>query len=148
SLAAALSIPLALPSGEPFPFRNLLIFLTYVVILVTLLIPAMTLPALMRWLGLKDEGENRQDEAVARLALNQAVLDRVNSLKSVTECPAELLQNTASRYERRIETFEANLEPSGFSPLFDEDQSLRRLTRTLLKTEREELANLRQKERI
>src|SRR5262249_37507577 len=68
SLAAALSIPLALPSGEPFPFRNLLIFLTYVVILVTLLIPAMTLPALMRWLGLKDEGENRQDEAVARLA--------------------------------------------------------------------------------
>src|SRR5262245_27315900 len=54
SLAAALSIPLTLPSGEEFPFRNLLIFITYVVILTTLVIPAVTLPRLMRWLGIKD----------------------------------------------------------------------------------------------
>jgi Na+/H+ antiporter len=145
SLAAALSIPLALPSGEAFPFRNLLIFLTYVVILVTLLIPATTLAWLMRWLGLKDRGESRREEAVARLALNKAVLRQVDSLKRVSEFPAELLQNTTRRYERRLQTLQSNLEPTGFSPLFDEDQALRRLTRTLLKTERDELATLRRK---
>jgi hypothetical protein len=145
SLAAAFSIPLTLPSGEEFPFRNLLIFLTYVVIPVTLLIPAITLPWLMRWLGLKHAGENRRDEAVARLALVQTVLREVDSLKRVSEFPAELLQKTARRYERRVQTLQSNLEPIAFSPLFDEDQTLRRLTRTLLETERKELATLRRK---
>jgi monovalent cation/hydrogen antiporter len=145
SLAAALSIPLVLPSGEEFPFRNLLIFLTYAVILVTLLIPATTLPWLMRWLGLKDQGENQRDETVARLALVQAVLREVDSLRRVSEFPAELLQNTARRYERRSQTLQSNLEPTAFSPLFDEDQTLRRLMRTLLEAERKELATLRRK---
>src|SRR5437667_7237343 len=63
SLAAALSIPLSLPSGADFPFRNLLIFLTYIVILTTLLIPATTLPWLMRRLGIKDGGETRRDQS-------------------------------------------------------------------------------------
>src|SRR6266542_6247971 len=66
SLAAALSIPLTLPSDAGFPFRNLLIFLTYVVILVTLLIPATTLPWLMRWLGIKDEGEKARGNLCGR----------------------------------------------------------------------------------
>ncbi|HEX2521521.1 MAG TPA: cation:proton antiporter, partial [Terriglobia bacterium] len=143
SLAAALSIPLTLPSGEPFPFRSLLIFLTYVVILVTLVVPGTTLPWLMRWLGIKDGGENRRDEAVARLALLEAVLREIDSLKRISKFPAELLENTSQRHERRVQTLRSNLEPTAFSPLFDEDQSLRRLTRTLLETERKELSILR-----
>jgi hypothetical protein len=145
SLAAALSIPLTLPSGEEFPFRNLLIFLTYVVILVTLLIPATTLPWLMKQLGIKDGGESLRDEAVARLALLEAVLRRVDSLKRESQFSAELLQDTAGRYERRVQTLQSNLEPTAFSPLFDEDQALRRLTRTLLEAERKELVSLRRK---
>jgi monovalent cation/hydrogen antiporter len=143
SLAAALSIPLTLPSGEEFPFRNLLIFLTYVVILVTLVVPATTLPWLMRWLHIKDSGESRRDEAVARLALLGAVLREIDSLKSMSQFPAELLQNTAQRHERRAQILRSNLEPTAFSPLFDEDQTLRRLTRKLLAVERKELASLR-----
>jgi CPA1 family monovalent cation:H+ antiporter len=143
SLAAALSIPLTLPSGEEFPFRNLLIFLTYVVILITLVIPATTLPWLMRWLGIKDGGESRRDEVVARLALLEAVLREIDSLKSRSQFSAELLENTAQRHERRVQTLRSNLEPNAFSPLFDEDQTLRRLTRKLLGAERKELASLR-----
>ena len=145
SLAAALSIPLTLPSGEEFLFRNLLIFLTYVVILVTLLIPATTLPWLMRRLGIKDGGESLRDEAVARLALLEAVLRRIDSLKRESQFSAELLQDTAQRYERRVQTLQSNLEPTAFSPLFDEDQALRRLTRALLEAERKELTSLRRK---
>jgi len=145
SLAAALAIPLRLPSGAEFPFRSLLIFLTYVVILVTLVIPATTLPWLMRWLGIKDGGENRRDETVARLALLKAVLSEIDTLKSRPGYPAELLETTASRYSRRVQTLEGNLEPTAFSPLFDDDRTLRQLTRAMLQAERRELENLRRR---
>jgi CPA1 family monovalent cation:H+ antiporter len=143
SLAAALSIPLTLPSGGEFPFRNLLIFLTYVVIITTLVIPASTLPALMRWLGIKDDGENQREETNARLALFNAGLRELNTLKGNSGIPAELLESTAERYERRIETLKSNLEPAAFSPLFDEDQVQRQLIKKLLDGERQELTNLR-----
>ena len=116
SLAAALSIPLTLPSGEEFPFRNLLIFLTYVVILTTLLIPGTTLPALLRWLSIKDDGESRRDETLARLSLFKAGLRKLGTLKSDSGISAELIESTASRYERRVQTLESNLEPASFSP--------------------------------
>jgi monovalent cation/hydrogen antiporter len=144
SLAAALSIPLLLPSGAAFPYRNLLIFLTYVVILATLLIPAATLPWLIRWLGLKGDDENRRDETVARLALLQAGLRKIDTLGNASGYHPELLQTAARRYERAVQTLESNLEPAAFSPLFDEEQRKRQLTRTLLEAERMELANLRQ----
>jgi Na+/H+ antiporter len=143
SLAAALSIPLTLPSGEEFPFRNLLIFLTYVVILTTLVIPATTLPALMRWLDIKDDGENQREETGARLALFSAGLRELSTLKGAAGIPTELLESTATRYQRRIETLKSNLEPTAFSPLYDEDQIQRHLIRKLLDGEREELMNLR-----
>lgn len=148
SLAAALSIPLTLPSGEEFPHRHLLIFLTYVVILVTLLVPAMTLPALMRGLGLRDEGESRRDETVARLALMKAVIEELGTLKGASQFPAEMIEGTATRYQHRAQTLEANLEPTAFSPLFDEDQRLRQLLKRLLKTERKELEVLRRRATI
>jgi CPA1 family monovalent cation:H+ antiporter len=148
SLAAALSIPLTLPSGEAFPFRNLLIFLTYVVILATLIIPAVTLPGLMRWLRIRDGGENQRDETKARLALVRAVLREIDALKQANSFPAELLDSTATRHERRAQTVESNLEPTAFSPLFNEDQILRHLTRRLLAAERAELESLRRQATI
>lgn len=143
SLAAALSIPLTLPSGEAFPFRHLLIFLAYVVILTTLLIPATTFPALMRWLRIQDDGENRREETAARLALFTAGLRELDTLKRASGSSVELLESIAVRYERGIQTLKGNLEPHAFSPLFDEDQMLRQLMRKLLEAERNALANLR-----
>jgi CPA1 family monovalent cation:H+ antiporter len=144
SLAAALSIPLTLPSGAEFPYRNLLVFLTYVVILATLLIPAATLPWLIRRLGLRGEDENRRDEAVARLALLQAALQRIDGLSTEAEAfHTESLAAAAERYRRGIRTLESNLAPAAFSPLFDEEQRHRQLTRTLLAAERSALATLR-----
>jgi Na+/H+ antiporter len=54
SLAAALSIPLALNNGSPFPNRNLILFITFTVILVTLVLQGGTLPALIKWVNLPD----------------------------------------------------------------------------------------------
>ena len=54
SLAAALSIPVALKSGEAFPQRNLILFITFSVILVTLVLQGLTLPALIKWVDMPD----------------------------------------------------------------------------------------------
>jgi Na+/H+ antiporter len=55
SLAMALSIPLYAAEGEPFPFRNLILFITFVVILVTLVFQGLTLPWLIRKVGPEDK---------------------------------------------------------------------------------------------
>ena len=54
SLAAALSIPVHLSNGTPFPQRNLIIFISFVVILLTLVVQGLTLPPLARWLNIED----------------------------------------------------------------------------------------------
>jgi CPA1 family monovalent cation:H+ antiporter len=53
SLAAALSIPLHLSSGAPFPQRDLILFITFMVILVTLVLQGLTLPMLIKWLNVE-----------------------------------------------------------------------------------------------
>ena len=144
SLAAALSVPLTLPSGANFPFRNLLVFLTYVVILATLLIPATTLPWLMRRLGIKDGGESHQDEIVARLALFRAVLREIELLKHSSTFSRDLLENTAHLFKRKVQAVQDDRGPADLLPASNEEHDARQLTRKVLKAERNELERLRQ----
>ncbi|MCW3082526.1 MAG: sodium:hydrogen antiporter [Segetibacter sp.] len=55
SLAAALSIPIIINQGQPFPYRNLILFITFIVILVTLVFQGLTLPWLIRKIKLEDK---------------------------------------------------------------------------------------------
>ncbi len=64
SLAAALSIPVQLADGTAFPQRNLILFITFVVILLTLLIQGLTLPTIIRRLALPDPDETYSEEEV------------------------------------------------------------------------------------
>jgi monovalent cation/hydrogen antiporter len=82
SLAAALSIPFAIGAGQPFPDRNLVLFLTFSVILVTLVGQGLTLPALVRALGLVERGraeerELKRREARTRVEAARAALARL-----------------------------------------------------------------------
>jgi len=54
SLAAALSIPIALKSGEAFPNRDMILFITFTVILVTLVLQGLTLPPIIKWMDMPD----------------------------------------------------------------------------------------------
>lgn len=81
SLASALSIPLLLRSGEAFPHRSLILFITFIVILVTLVFQGLTLPLVIKWTGIKDIEDfppEGQQEAGIRLRLMQAALRRLN----------------------------------------------------------------------
>ncbi|OUJ73481.1 Na+/H+ antiporter [Hymenobacter crusticola] len=81
SLAAALSIPLLDNAGRPFPERNMVLFITFIVILMTLVGQGLTLPWLIRWVGVEDldhlQPEHEQQRAVRSQLIAQA-LDTLN----------------------------------------------------------------------
>lgn len=81
SLAAALALPLTCADGKPFPFRDLLIFLTVAVIASTLILQGLTLPAIVRKFGFEPDADN-SDEATlkVRLALAREAVRRIDEL--------------------------------------------------------------------
>jgi hypothetical protein len=77
SLAAALSIPVMLSDGSAFPFRNLILFITFVVILVTLVFQGLTLPWLIRKLHVKDRStaySEKEQERIIQMKLAKYTL--------------------------------------------------------------------------
>jgi CPA1 family monovalent cation:H+ antiporter len=82
SLAAALSIPVSLADGSAFPQRNLILFITFIVILSTLLIQGLTLPYLIRKLDLNDPDNNVSDEDVYNDIKKQLTRHVLQYLKS------------------------------------------------------------------
>ena len=115
SLAAALSIPFALLSGQPFPDRSLILFLTFGVIVVTLVLQGPTLPWLVRWLGLHEVGavemqQRDQLEAQVRIEAARESLDRLGQITQTAGLAPEhavrireLQRDRVGRLERRID---------------------------------------------
>ncbi|MGY0037483.1 cation:proton antiporter domain-containing protein [Pedobacter sp. NJ-S-72] len=62
SLASALSIPVLMDNGQAFPHRSLILFITFVVILVTLVFQGLTLPLIIKWVKIKDTGDFLPEE--------------------------------------------------------------------------------------
>ncbi|GAB4024716.1 Na+/H+ antiporter [Spirosoma koreense] len=82
SLASALAIPLLLPGGQPFPHRSLFLFITFVVIIVTLVGQGLTLPWLIRWVkpeGLPDTKSDDQQRLEIELELYHVAFKELNS---------------------------------------------------------------------
>lgn len=84
SLAAALALPLQ-AGDRPFPGRSLLVFLTAAVVLATLVVQGLSLPALLPWLGLAGQGDEAEAEQVLRLRLAEVALARLDELEESGE---------------------------------------------------------------
>ncbi len=73
SLASALAIPLTLDNGEAFPLRDLILFITFIVILITLVFQGLTLPLILRWFKMEEIDEVRPvDEQIETIRLELA----------------------------------------------------------------------------
>jgi CPA1 family monovalent cation:H+ antiporter len=83
SLAAALSIPVQLSDGRPFPQRNLILFITFIVILLTLLIQGLTLPFILRKIRMPDFGDNLPDEEAEKLIRKELAEQALSHLGTV-----------------------------------------------------------------
>jgi Na+/H+ antiporter len=77
SLAAALAIPLTLANGEPFPHRSLILFITFVVILLTLLVQGLTLPILVKRMHFFDESMLSENEASTKFKMKQGLKQHI-----------------------------------------------------------------------
>jgi CPA1 family monovalent cation:H+ antiporter len=111
SLAAALAIPLAMDDGRPFPDRNLILFLTFSIILVTLVGQGLMLPALIRVLGLANAGErelqaDRTEQRLARRHAIEAALVRLDELAVELGLPDNVVRPLRAEHRNRLSHFE------------------------------------------
>ena len=146
SLAAALAIPLELDSGAEFPSRDLIIYLTVAVILVTLVFQGLTLPFLLRRLGMSGERPFTPDEAIARLATAQAALDRLDEIEQSGDAVPEVaIERLRELYRARFARCVASLQGDKRSAVFTENplSGYRALRKDLIGKERDVLLGLR-----
>lgn len=143
SLAAALALPFTLQDNRPFPGRDLILFLTFIVIVVTLVLQGLSLPPLIRWLGIKDDGDFEEEEREARLKANQAALDRLNEVTERDPAKADAMGRLRIEYEDRIRQLKAS-EPKRTGKhfrLFSAEYE--RLSQITLEQERKTILELR-----
>jgi monovalent cation/hydrogen antiporter len=138
SLAAALALPL-----EGFPQRNLIVFLTFAVILVTLVVQGLTLPTLIRRLGVRGDGVEEREELRARLTATNAALARLDELAAEEWTRDDTVERVRALYDyrrRRLKARAGKIEDDGY-----EDRSLayQRLVRELLEAQRHAIVGLR-----
>jgi CPA1 family monovalent cation:H+ antiporter len=107
SLAAALALPL------DFPERDLILFLVFAVILVTLVGQGLTLPLLIRKLGLAPDGDVTHDHVHARGLTTEAALARIEELRARWPGHLELIDQLRDRYEHRARHDEQHHEDGG-----------------------------------
>ena len=143
SLAAALALPLEIKNGSLFPGRNLILFLTFIVILATLVVQGLSLPPLIRWLGVEDDGMVEKEEREARLKANQAALARLNEIAEGDPAKADALQRLRIEYEDRIRQLEAVAPESDGTPRRLFSSEYERLSHEALQRERRTILQLR-----
>lgn len=143
SLAAAFALPLALPNGEPFPGRDYILFLTFCVIFVTLVLQGLTLPLAIRALRIRDDGLLNEEERRARFEANTAALeflDRTIAEEGVSKAVAQRLRADYDERLAELRGCAASEENRGGGIATGEYQ---RLQRDALRVERETIVRLR-----
>jgi Na+/H+ antiporter len=129
SLAAALSIPVYLADGSAFPQRNLILFITFIVILSTLLLQGLTLPYLIRKLDLNDPDDNVSNEDVyndIRKQLTRHALQYLNSNYSQQLDKQPMLQQMARKWQESDQLTEGLLMPEESKAVYRELLNLQR----------------------
>jgi CPA1 family monovalent cation:H+ antiporter len=105
SLAAALAIPYRTANGAPFPGRDAIVFITFVVIFVTLVGQGLTLIPLLRWLKVGGGTDGEERELAVRIAALEAGLRAIEELQRANTEPyeREVLDRLHDEYQHRIE---------------------------------------------
>ena len=135
SLAAALALPLHIASGEPFPHRDLLIFFTFVVIAVTLVLQGLTLTSLIRWLKLGTDPGAHEEHMRARIALGKAALAAIDGAAASERMPRDLVARVRAEFTDRI----GAATPHGENSIFSFGRDLRLAA---VRAERQELIRI------
>jgi NhaP-type Na+/H+ or K+/H+ antiporter len=150
SLATALALPFVTAAGSPFPARDTIIFISFVVILVTLVAQGLTLPILIRVLNVKGDGKADREESIARIKANEAALSYIEGLAESDTEHGEQLNLLMAQYHERLTQLRTS-EEAADSETGETDQPaspFRRFAREALRVEYETLIELRNEHRI
>ena len=137
SLAAALALPLALPGGEDFPYRDLILFVSFGVIFITLVGLGLGLPPVVRWLGVAQTGREEhlaehESEISARREALGAALKSLDAITDDRELSDEVVKLLRARHETRANQLPESLDPDKH----DVSTTGTALTRELISAER------------
>ena len=137
SLAAALALPFTLASGDAFPYRGLILFVSFGVIIVTLVGLGLGLPPVVRWLGVAEAGRGeivaeRESEIAARREALGAALKSLDAITEDRELSDEVVRLLRARHETRANQLPDSLDPDRR----DVSAAGTELTRELISAER------------
>jgi Na+/H+ antiporter len=148
SLAAALALPLTTDAGAPFPDRDLIVFLTFSVILGTLVVQGLTLPGLIRALNLEDDGLAEKEDAKARIHAADAALQRLEELLEEDWVREDTAERLRGLYTFRRERFTSRFDAESDGSIEDRSANYQRLRHELLEAERQAVVALQRSGRI
>jgi monovalent cation/hydrogen antiporter len=134
TLAAAMALPDG-SAGTAFPYRDLIVFCAFAVVLVTLIVQGMTLRPLMAWVGLKDDGSVDQEVRLARVETARAALKALDGPH-----PSPSLETLRREYEARIRLGEAERPQA---PAHESGATLAEALRQAVAAQRRALVELR-----
>jgi len=148
ALAAAIALPQTLANGDPFPQRNLIVFLAFSVILVTLVLQGLTLPWLVRVLGIAAKAGPNIEEEAARREILEAALAYLEDARAKDSVEFDAIyEDIAGHYRHRLtdvtrkDDGDTNMGP-------EHHQRLSRISKDLLQLERRTAVRLRNEGRI
>jgi monovalent cation/hydrogen antiporter len=137
SLVAALALP------NDFPNRELIVFITFSVIVATLVLQGLTLPSLIRVLGISDDGSADREDAKARIRASEAALARLEELVDDGAVYPETAERLRGAFGFRRNRFRARLDENGDGAIEEQSIAYQRVMRQLLDAERAEIIALR-----
>jgi Na+/H+ antiporter len=149
SLAAALALPLTTDAGTAFPNRELIVFLTFSVILVTVVVQGLTLPKLIDVLELEDDSRlEAKEDTKARIHAAEAALSRLEELVDEEWVREDTADRLRGLYEFRRSRFRARFDGADDGAIEQRSSDYQRLLRELLQSERVAVRALRRERRI
>jgi CPA1 family monovalent cation:H+ antiporter len=145
SLAAALALPLHTHAGAPLPGRELIQFMTFALILVTVVAQGLTLPWLIHRLGVVDDGDQEEREEIrARLVIARAALERVAELEAEEWTRDGTVERVRRLYEFRQRRFKIRAGKIEDEDGLEEGSLLyQRMMHEIFRAQREALLGLR-----
>jgi Na+/H+ antiporter len=143
SLAAALAIPLATDTGAQFPDRDLIVFLTFCVILGTLVVQGLSLPLIIRTLGVEADQLDEKEDSKARIKAAEAALARLEELLDEDWVRDDTADRLRGLYNFRRDRFSSRFDTESDGAIEERSQNYQRLRRELLEAERAAIVGLR-----
>jgi CPA1 family monovalent cation:H+ antiporter len=143
SLAAALALPIALADGTPFPYRDIIIFFTFVIIAVTLVLQGLTLPVLIRRLHVGIDWSLREEQANARNAMSKAAIAAIDALAREKDVAPDLAGRISSEFAEKNTAGDADASVSE-----SHTELARRLRHAAIDAGRQELIRIWQDNQI